>query len=117
MSVGNTKTQGNKGNNFPYQLRSLQLLGEIAASLALPGGLATEVTLEAVLYNVTSKMERIKGAANYNRAISYVNLGTGDFRVSQIVHTGTNSLGVLETIVETFTYHLNTDNVTNIQYT
>lgn len=115
MSVGNTKTQGNKGNNFPYQKAVLQLLGQIASSSPSGGG-ATEATLEAVLYNVTSKMERIKGAANYNRAISYVNLGTGDFRVSQIIHTGTNSLGVLETIVETFTYHLNTDNVTNIQY-
>jgi DNA-binding transcriptional MerR regulator len=29
MSIGNTKDQGNKGNNFPYQLRNLQLLGAI----------------------------------------------------------------------------------------
>ena len=29
MSVGNLKTQGNQGNNFPYQLRNLQLLGDI----------------------------------------------------------------------------------------
>lgn len=117
MSVGNTKTQGNKGNNFPYQLRSLQLLGDIATSLAPAGGLATEVTLEEVLANVTSKIERIKGAANYNRAISYVSPGTGDFRVSQIVHTGDTLLGTPETIIETFTYYLATDNVTNIQYT
>lgn len=27
MSIGNTKTQGNKGNNFPYQLAALQLAG------------------------------------------------------------------------------------------
>lgn len=25
MSVGNLKTQGNQGNNLPYQLRALQL--------------------------------------------------------------------------------------------
>jgi hypothetical protein len=38
MSVGNLKTQGNQGNNFPYQLRTLQLLGEINNSInALPG--------------------------------------------------------------------------------
>lgn len=29
MSIGNLKDQGNKGNNFPYQLRNLQLLGDI----------------------------------------------------------------------------------------
>ena len=29
MSIGNLKDYGNKGNNFPYQLRNLQLLGEI----------------------------------------------------------------------------------------
>lgn len=27
MSVGNLKDYGNKGNNFPYQLQGLQLLG------------------------------------------------------------------------------------------
>ena len=38
MSIGNLKDQGNKGNNFPYQLRTLQLLAEINASIsALPG--------------------------------------------------------------------------------
>lgn len=30
MSIGNLKDQGNKGNNFPYQLKNLQLLGKIA---------------------------------------------------------------------------------------
>ena len=38
MSIGNLKDQGNKGNNFPYQLKTLQLLGEINAGIAaLPG--------------------------------------------------------------------------------
>jgi hypothetical protein len=38
MSIGNLKDQGNKGNNFPYQLRTLQLLGEINDGIsALPG--------------------------------------------------------------------------------
>ena len=30
MSIGNTKDNGNKGNNFPYQLAVLQLLEQIA---------------------------------------------------------------------------------------
>lgn len=29
MSIGNLRDQGNKGNNFPYQLRNLQLLSDI----------------------------------------------------------------------------------------
>ena len=38
MSVGNLKDQGNKGNNVPYQLKTLQLLGAINDSIsALPG--------------------------------------------------------------------------------
>jgi len=34
MSIGNLRDQGNKGNNFPYQLASLQLLGSIESTLA-----------------------------------------------------------------------------------
>ena len=52
MSVGNTKTQGNKGNNFPFQFRNLQLLGDIVAAVAgitPPGGLATEATALSIL--------------------------------------------------------------------
>ena len=29
MSVGNLKTEGNKGNNMPFQLRLLQIMGAI----------------------------------------------------------------------------------------
>lgn len=38
MSIGNTKTNGNKGNNFPYQHAVLELLGQINSSIgAIPG--------------------------------------------------------------------------------
>ncbi len=213
MSIGNLKDNGNKGNNFPYQLRTLQLLGSINDAItALPGvdyetrtstyeatangagystgniivrydiidvatstitttmwfndtlqtviaqppsgdivllsnsgdvnvndgsgnpitstspfpgvnGLdvyvlntfATEITAQDIRNNVTSKIERIKGADDYNRAITYIDPVNGDFRVFQVVHTGTTLVGN-ETIIETFTYYLATDNVTNIQY-
>jgi hypothetical protein len=78
--------------------------------------LGKETTLTNIYNNVFSKIERIKGSANYNRAITYVSPGTGDFRISNILHTGTTLLGA-ETLTETFTYYLATDNVTNIQYT
>ena len=38
MSIGNLKDNGNKGNNFPYQLGVLQLLKQIADGIsAIPG--------------------------------------------------------------------------------
>jgi len=71
MSIGNLKTDGNKGNNFPFQLKVLQglqctcdelkaigidtaaieaILTSIAADIA---NLATEATLQVVEANTT----------------------------------------------------------------
>ena len=69
-----------------------------------------------MLDNVTSKIDRIKGAANYNRAFTYDPVGTEN--IITIVHTGTTAIGA-ETITETFTYvdpTTNGSNITNIQY-
>ena len=49
MSIGNTKDQGNKGNNFPYQLSNLQLLADILKGVTPLGGLATESTALNIL--------------------------------------------------------------------
>lgn len=57
MSIGNLKDNGNKGNNFPFQLRDLQLLGQIAANTAITGGLATEATLLQVLAAIQNGQE------------------------------------------------------------
>ena len=119
MSVGNLTDQGNKGNNFPFQLSVLQLLEQIATVPSLAGCCpndATEVTLLKVYQNSKSKINRIKGAGNYNRAFTYF-FGTNN--VISIVHTGSTELGT-ETITEIFTYvnpAINGSNVTNIQYT
>lgn len=43
MSVGNLKDYGNKGNNFPYQLQNLQLLG-MSQNLNLEENLFTNAT-------------------------------------------------------------------------
>jgi hypothetical protein len=61
MSVGNLKDYGNKGNNFPYQLQALQLLGmsqnlflrETQVSAASAGLL--ETAINTVLSNSTTK--------------------------------------------------------------
>lgn len=49
MSIGNLKDQGNKGNNFPYQLRNLQLLGGIQDCCETSGG--TLLSILAALQN------------------------------------------------------------------
>ena len=46
MSLGNTKSQGNKGGNMPWQFRMLKVLSSISVS---SGGGATEATLQSVL--------------------------------------------------------------------
>lgn len=130
MSVGNTKDYGNKwGNNFPYQLAVLKLLEQIATSSGGGGGCpcpssaqeatlstrATETTLTTVKNNVQSKMDRIRGAANYTRTFTYY---TTTVNVQTLTHTGTTALGV-ETIVETFTYvnaTIDGSNITSIVY-
>lgn len=52
MSIGNQKTQGGKGSNYPYQLRNLELLSAISAGVAPPGGLATEATALQILSSI-----------------------------------------------------------------
>ena len=78
---------------------------------------ASETTLQSVVDNVTSKIERIKGAADYTRVFTYY-VGTNN--VNTITHTGTTLLGIpTETITETFTYVNNLvdgSNVTSIIY-
>jgi hypothetical protein len=37
MSIGNLKDNGNKGNNFPYQLAVLKLLDQIAINIGSGG--------------------------------------------------------------------------------
>jgi len=120
MSIGNLKDIGNKGNNFPYQLKTLQGLQQIAdgiSGFAPPGGVATETTqlliealVEIIKKNSVSKINRIQGSANYRRVLAY----NGNNDVTSITHTGNTDLG-FETIVETLTYDANR-NVTQIQY-
>ena len=58
MSLGNTKDQGNKGNNFPYQLRNLQLLGAIQECCASSGlSLDEVIALLTTISGDTAKLD------------------------------------------------------------
>lgn len=88
----------------------IQLLSQILAASG------TEVTLESILNNVTSKIERIRGSADYSRTLTYH--GTGTLNVIQVVHTGTTLIGS-ETITETINYAdpaINGSNITSVVY-
>lgn len=74
MSIGNLKTEGNKGNNFPFQLKVLQGLQCACDQLKAIGAdtTAIEATLldiEATLQNVevnTTGVERTPGIIRPN---------------------------------------------------
>jgi hypothetical protein len=58
MSIGNTKDQGNKGNNFPYQLRNLQLLAAIQECCASSGlSLDEVIALLTTISGDTAKLD------------------------------------------------------------
>jgi hypothetical protein len=106
MSIGNTKSDGNKGNNFPFQLKVLQglqctcdqlkainvdttaieaILTSIAADIT---NLATEATLQVVETNTTGvarvpNLLRVTGPTDLSGfaplySVSVANVGSAD---------------------------------------
>ncbi len=107
MSIGNINSEGNKGNNFPFQIKVLQglqctcdqlkaigldtaaievILNSIAVDIA---GLATEATLQVVETNTTGVartpgMIRTSAVGNVNTvaaqffSVSVANVGLAD---------------------------------------
>ena len=57
MSIGNLRDQGNKGNNFPYQLRNLQLLGAINDCCSTSGSTLLQI------------LAAIQGGQNFSTAL------------------------------------------------
>ena len=112
MSVGNLKSDGNKGNNFPFQLKVLQglqctcdelkaigidtaaieaILTSIAADIA---NLATEATLQVIETNTTgvSRTPTFARPAGSNGSttagvysVSFASVGTGNAIVGGII--------------------------------
>jgi hypothetical protein len=84
LGNGNPKS-GNKGSNFSYEMRSLQLLGQLAAAVpGPPGSLATEATLVSVLNAIVASDQDIE-------ILLVRDTGNGDQVVQQITNyeTGT----------------------------
>ena len=60
LGNGNPKS-GNKGSNFNYEMRHLQILGNLIATVTPPaGGLATEATLISVLNSIIASDQDIE---------------------------------------------------------
>jgi hypothetical protein len=53
MSIGNLKDQGNKGNNFPFQLKALKLAGKELGS-NLQEIVVTQATTAALLTSINA---------------------------------------------------------------
>ena len=105
MSIGNLKTEGNKGNNFPFQLKVLQglqctcdelkaigidtaaieaILTSIAADIA---NLATEATLQVVEANTTG-VARIPGIIRPSNTSGNVNTAAATFYSVSVANVG-----------------------------
>jgi len=69
MSIGNLKDYGNKGNNLPYQLRNLQLLGDILTALGTP---VTSVEKFPYLISSTGTGDLSGSTVVYNASFSNV---------------------------------------------
>jgi hypothetical protein len=74
MSIGNLKTDGNKGNNFPWQLKMLQgLQGIIDAIFAIPAPLSPQPRIPHIYTNVSSGL-----VPGNNYGFSIANIGAAN---------------------------------------
>lgn len=90
MSVGNLKDYGNKGNNFPFQLKVLKGLADTVATL-VNGIIVTISNVVTVTINPESKVTTVTrpttaGAiADGANSVSIANVGTGNGTVKATI--------------------------------
>lgn len=117
MSIGNLKSEGNKGNNFPFQLKVLQglqctcdelkaigidtaaieaILTSIAADIA---NLATEATLQVVEANTTG-VARTPGIIRPSNTSGDVNTAAATFYSVSVANVGLADGTVLGTTIK-----------------
>jgi hypothetical protein len=116
MSIGNLKTDGNKGNNFPFQLKVLQglqctcdelkaigvdtaaieaILTSIAADIA---NLATEATLQVIETNTTG-VARTPGIIRPSNSLGNLNTTVAAFYSVSVANVGLADGSVLGTVI------------------
>jgi len=76
MSIGNLKDSGNQGNNFPYQLKSLQGLQQIIDALGSTNGLAALLAAQPRTSNI--KRDTLSGVINRPYSFSIANVGAAN---------------------------------------
>ena len=77
MSIGNLKDNGNKwGNNFPYQLRNLQILSEllIAANTQTVGVERFPNVIETTGHGDLSTYDKLYNVSFYNNSVGVIDL-------------------------------------------
>ena len=103
MSIGNLKTEGNKGNNFPYQLKVLQGLQCVCDQLKelnidTTAIEATLLDIEAILQTVETNTTGVQRTPGFKRvsslnatitagyfSMSFASVGTGNAIVGGII--------------------------------
>jgi hypothetical protein len=76
MSIGNLKDSGNQGNNFPYQLKSLQGLQQIIDALGGGGDLAVLLNPQPRTHNI--KRDTLPGTIVKPYSFSIANVGAAN---------------------------------------
>ena len=74
MSVGNLDTQGQRKNNYPYQLKNLQSLKKISDSLSPP--VVPDNAIDTIIVRGVSGNSEDEGTLSQCRSISFANTGT-----------------------------------------
>jgi hypothetical protein len=82
MSIGNLKTEGNKGNNFPFQLKVLQGLQAIANNTATGDDIASILNDILTILQGEARTPQIisstgAGATPNAYSVSIANVGSG----------------------------------------
>jgi hypothetical protein len=97
MSIGNLKDYNNKGNNLPWQLAVLELLGLISVN-SNTSGLAQETTLQQVLATLQSGVDFEAKLVVDNNNVTWLevriwNQGTSSFNPPVYYSAGSNVPG------------------------
>lgn len=82
MSVGNLDTQGQRKNNYPYQLKNLQGLKKISDSLSPP--VTPDNAIGTIIVRGVAGLSTESGTLSECRSISFANTGTVGMTVDSV---------------------------------